>query len=248
MAASGDHVDFDVTASPGAAGVSGVEVRSAAAANFQAGRVWVRPPDGVVRATDVTPLILPKGQTTEVVVQGIGLERVTGVQVVKDSGSPATLPAKLLGQIADGALRVQVDVPASGVVKGPWRLVLQSPDGEVLRGPEPQPRLWVGRASLLTTEVVDGGDVVLGKPARFSIPLKNLSSERIQVVNFGATTWFGNFKDWKITTSPVLAPGQTGAMSMQVTPTVLGPMILFIESSTSKGLETVSEVRFWVTP
>src|SRR5207245_9424864 len=43
---SGDQVEFDVTASPEAAGVSGVEVRSGAAANFQVGRVWVRPANG----------------------------------------------------------------------------------------------------------------------------------------------------------------------------------------------------------
>ena len=112
-AASGDQVEFDVTASPEAAGVSGVEVRSGAAANFQVGRVWVRPADGVIRAADVAPLILAKGQTTEVVVQGTGLDGVTGAQVVKDTGSAATLPARIAGHNADGSLRVQVDVPAA---------------------------------------------------------------------------------------------------------------------------------------
>jgi hypothetical protein len=249
VTASGDHVEFDVTASPGAVGVSGVEVRSGTAANFQVGRVWVRPAGDIVRATDAAPLILSKGQTTEVDVQGIGLDRVTGVQVVKEQGSPATLPAHLAaGLTADGSLRVQVDVPASGVVKGPWRLVLQTPDGEVLRGPEPQPRLWVGRATLLPTDVVDGGDIVLNQPARFSLPLRNVSSEKVQVVTFAATSWYGTFKDWKIFSSPTLAPGRTGAVSMQITPTNLGPLIIFIESSTSKGLETVSEVRLWVVP
>jgi hypothetical protein len=35
---------------------------------------------------------------------------------------------------------------------------------------------------------------------------------------------------------------------MQLTPTTLGPLILFMQSSTSKGLEAVSEVRLWVIP
>jgi hypothetical protein len=144
---------------------------------------------------------------------------------------------------------VQVDVPASGVVKGPWRLVLQTSDGEILRGPEPLPRLWVGRATLLTAQVVDGGDVILGQPARFSIPLRNISSGPIQATQFEVNWWTGgSFKSWQIFSSPTLAPGRTGAVSMQITPTALGPLILYFQSSTSKGLEAVSEVRLWVIP
>lgn len=249
VAASGDHVEFDVTASPDVTGVSGVEVRSGAAANFQIGRVWVRPADGVIRVTDLAPLILTQGQTTEVTVQGIGLDQVTGVQVVKDSGSAATLPARIAGHHADGSLSVQVDVPATAVVEGPWRLALQTLDGEIRRGPEPLPRLWVGRGDLQTTEVVDGGDVILGQPARLGIPLRNVSSQRIQVTQFAANWWTGgNFKSWQILSSPTLAPGRTGAVSMQLTPTTLGPLILYVQSSTSKGLEAVSEVRLWVIP
>jgi hypothetical protein len=245
--ASGDHVEFDVTASPEAAGDSGVEVRSGAAANFQVGRVWVRPIDGVIRVTDLAPLVLTKGQTTEVVVQGMGLGAVTGARVVRDAGT-GTLPARLAGSTADGGLRVQVDAGATSA-KGPWRLVLQTADGEILRGPEPLPRLWVGRGTLLTQEVVDGGDVILNQPARFSIPLKNVSSERIQLTQFAANFWSGgDFKNWQILNSPPLLPGHTGAIPMQLTPTQLGPLILYVQSSTSKGLEAVSEVRLWVIP
>ena len=56
------------------------------------------------------------------------------------------------------------------------------------------------------------------------------------------------FKSWQISNSPTLAPGGTGALSMQLTPTKLGPLILFVQSSTGKGLEAVSEVRLWVVP
>src|SRR5207249_2270814 len=113
-------VEFDVTAAPGAdSGVSAVEVRSGGATNFQVGTVWVHPSDGVVRATSIDPLLLVRGGATDLTVQGLGLDRVTGVRVVKDGGG-AELPADLVETAPDGSLLVRVTVP-EGTEEGPWR-------------------------------------------------------------------------------------------------------------------------------
>jgi hypothetical protein len=241
-----DRVEFDVAASPGAAGVSGLEVQSGAAACFQAGTLWVRPAADVVRVTHVEPLILAKGQKTELLVQGMGLDRVTDVRVAKEGGS-ATLAATLTGRTPEGGLKVQVEAP-DGAARGPWRLQVLVPGGEALRAPEPLPWLWAGPAGLVTEEVSDPGEVTVNQPASFSIRLRNVASQSIRVTAFSGTSLLGQIKDWQITDSPLIPPGGTGRLRMRLTPTRLGPLVFTVQSTVGSRLEAVSELRLWAVP
>src|SRR5205823_4123879 len=125
------------------------------------------------------PLLVARGGTVDLTVQGMGLDRVTGVRVVKEGGS-AELPADVAGTATDGSLRARVTVP-DGTDEGPWRLVLLTADGEAPRAPEPLPRVWAGRGHIQVSREMDAGDVSVGQPVEFSVPLTNASSDPYRV-------------------------------------------------------------------
>jgi hypothetical protein len=221
-------------------------VQSGAAANFQVGTVWVHPLDGVVRATSVDPLLMVRGGTTDLTVQGLGLDRVTTVRVVKEGGA-TELPAELTGTAADGSLLVRVTVP-DGAEEGPWQLVLVTPDGDAPRAPEPQPHLWVGRGRLTVNREVDAGDVPVGQPVEFSVPLTNNGSDSYRVNFLSTYYWLGEMKDLKVIDSPTLQPGESGELRLSLTPTRLGPTVVILKSMADDQVDGVTELRMWGVP
>lgn len=244
---SDKHVEFDVSAAPGAdPGVSAVKVQNGAAANLQVGTVWVHQSDGVVRATSIDPLLLVRGGTTDLTVQGLGLDRVTSVRVVKE-GSATELPAELTGTAPDGSLLVRVTVP-DGADEGPWQLVLTTPDGDAPRAPEPQPHLWVGRGHLRVGQEVDAGDVPVGQPVEFSVPLTNNGSNPYRVAYLSTYYWLGDMKDLAVIDSPTLQPGDTGELRLSLTPTRLGPTVIFLKSMADNQVDGVTELHTWGVP
>jgi hypothetical protein len=247
VTSTGNNVEFDVTAAPTATpGVSAVQVQSGAAANFQVGALWVRPLEGVVRATSIDPLLLTRGGTTELSVQGMGLDQVTGARVVEE-GSGTALAAELAGAHPDGSLNLRVTAP-DGTDEGPWDLVLQTADGDAPRAPEPLPRLWVDRGSLSVPAAVDGGDVPVGQPVEFSIPITNNSSAPYRVSYISARYWLGAMKDLTVTDAPTLQPGESGELRLSITPTGLGPTVVVLKSMADNQVDGVTELRVWGVP
>jgi hypothetical protein len=199
-----------------------------------------------VRATGIDPLLLVRGGATDLTVQGLGLDRVTGARVVKEGGS-TTLPADLVGMATDGSLLVRVTVP-NGTDEGPWDLVLVTPDGDAPRAPEPLPRLWVGRGELTVKREVDAGDVPVGQPVEFSVPVTNTTSKPYQVTYVSVRYWLGAMKDLKVSDSPVVQPGETGELRVSMTPTRLGPTVVFLKLLSDNQLDGVTELRLWGVP
>lgn len=241
-----DRVEFDVEAAPDAAGVSLVEFRSGDLVNVQVGSIWVRPAAGLVRATAAVPMALPRGETTELTVSGIGLERVTGARLVAEE-SGAELEARVVEPAADGRLRLEVDVP-DDAIDGPWELLLLTPEGEVPPAPESRPRLWVTSGLAEAAAVIDRGDVQVGQPIDLSVELTNRSATSYRVTGFQWVPWLGEIDAVEFTESPRLAPGGTGRLELRITPLRLGPAVVTFVWQSEDEPDAVTEVRLWAVP
>lgn len=241
-----DRVEFDVAAAPDAAGVSTLEVRSGAATNLQVGSLWVRPVEGLVRATRVDPLLLVRGQMADVVIHGLGLDRVTDVQFVREGGS-TRLPTRLVGPTGDGGLQVKVDVPDTAS-EGPWQIMLTTAEGAAPRAPEDHPRFWTGRGRLEAERLIDLGDVPIKKTLQIEIPVTNVSSTSYGFSGLSILIWFGQINSLNVTDWPEPAPGGTGPLRLSLTPNSLGPTVMFVKCLGDGKLDGVCEVRWWGIP
>jgi hypothetical protein len=241
-----DRVEFDVAAAPESAGVSLVEFRSGGATNVQVGTLWVRPLTGVVRATGVEPSALTRGETTEVTVRGVGLERVTGARLVTEEGD-RELEGRLVGQAEGDRLRLAVEVPADAP-NGPWNLVILTPEGEAGLSPEPRPRLWVTPGRVEAQAMIDLGEVKVGEPLDLTVQLTNRSTTAYRATNYNVLTWQGEVElgDWKV--SPRLEPGGSGRLELQITPRQLGLTVATFLWQSEDEPDAVTEVRLWGLP
>jgi hypothetical protein len=195
----------------------------------------------------VDPLLVPRGESTDVVILGLGLERVTGVRLVRENGS-TILPATLAGPAPDGGLLVKV-TPAANAPEGPWVVHLETAEGSELRAPAPRPQIWVGRGNLESERLIDQGDVPINQPVEVSIPVKNLTNTRYGYSGLVAIHWLGDLRSMQVISWPAPAPGATGRLRVRLTPTRLGPLIIFfLSSGSSEMLDGVTEVRMWGVP
>lgn len=245
LTTAGDRVEFDVTAAPDVAGVSTVQIRVGSAANLQVGSVWVRPLAGLVRATSADPPLVVRGKATEVVVKGLGLDRVRGVRAVSAMGEKE-LPIRLVGPSPGGGLTVAV-TPSADAADGPWELRLVTAEGEAPASPEPRPRLWVGSGRLRLEAKIDLGDRPVGQPVELSVPLTNLSGSSYHVTDARWTSWRGD-ADVTDFTTPEVAPGASDALHLKLTPKQLGPLAITLEWMAGGQLDGVTEVRLWGIP
>jgi hypothetical protein len=240
------QVDFDVAAAQNTAGASTIEVHNGRATNLQVGSVWVRPLTGLVLANRVEPKTLVRGVSTEVAITGIGMDQVTGVKVINEMGTDE-LSAVLEGPAPNGGLRVQVNAPADAA-DGPWVILLRTARGDMPQPPEPRPRLWVGRERIQTDSALDLGDVPVGQPVPISVPLTNRSSDPYTLSSYQWRVPQGGISiDGNINVSPV-APGANGTLSLNVTPTQLGPTVVTFRWMEGGDLDAVTEVRLWAIP
>jgi hypothetical protein len=243
---TGGQVEFDVTAAQNSAGVSTIEVHDGSATNLQVGSVWVRPLTGLVLANGVEPKTLVRGATTEAVISVAGTDPVTGVKVISETGTDE-LAAELEGPETDGEVRVKVTVPTDAAV-GPWDIQLMTGRGEMPQPPEPRPRLWVGTGRIRTDSALDLGDVPVGQPIPVSVRLTNRSSDPYTLSTYQWNVPQGGISiDGNLTVSPV-APGADGTLSLNVTPTQLGPTVVTFQWMEGGDLDAVTEVRFWAVP
>src|SRR5439155_7344924 len=112
--------------------------------------------------------------------------------------------------------------------EGPWRIVLLTADGEAPRAPEPLPRVWVGRSHVQVSREMDAGDVSVGQPVEFSVPLTNTSSDPYRVAYVSTIYWLGEIKELRVLDSPTIQPGETGELRLSMTPTGLGPTVVIL--------------------
>ena len=230
----------------GRAGASTLEVQSGGAANLQVGTLWARSLTGLVLAEQVEPKTLVRGTATEVVVMGEGLDQVSGVRVYNEMDA-SELTAQVEGTTPDGGLRVKIDAPASAP-DGPWDLQLLTPQGPAPAVPDAQPRLWIGRARIQADSTVDLGDVPVGQSVPVSVQLTNPSSDPYMLSSYQWSVFQGGVSiDQNLTVSPV-APGASGTLSLNVTPTRLGPTVMAFNWLEGGDLDAVTEVRFWGIP
>jgi hypothetical protein len=246
IATSSKQVEFDVTASAGAAGVSTVELLQHGATNLQAGSLRVRPVQGLVRATGVDPISLTGGKTTDVTLHGIGLDRVTGVRWTNEVGT-TELPTQMVGAATAAGLTVRVSPPAGASV-GPWNLALLTADGEVPPTLEPQPRLWVGQGRIRAAAEIDLGDVPVDQPIQVSVPLTNQSTARYRVSSVRLFNWLGGNPAVESLQVSDLAPGATGPVRFTVTPHQLGPAVITFGWLSGSQWDAATVVRLWAVP
>lgn len=241
-----DRVEFDVTAASDSAGVSLVEFRSGSESNVQVGSLWVRPQTRLVRAVEAAPRALTRGETTEVTVEGVGLERVTGAQLLLEEGN-TRLEAQLEGTAQSDRVKLTVEVPADAPL-GPWDLVLLTPEGEAALPPEPRPRLWITPGQVEAQAVIDAGEVKVGQPVDLTVELTNRSSAAYRATNYQVLIHEGevDLGDWNV--SPRLQPGASGRLELQITPKRLGLTVITFQWQAEDETDAVTEVRLWGVP
>jgi hypothetical protein len=241
-----DRVEFDVSADSTAAGASTIEVGSGSAANLQVGSVWVRPRSHLVLGTAVEPKTVTPGSPTDVVVHGYGLDQVTAVRVVSETGTDE-LDAQLVGPAPDGGITVRVSAP-SDAAAGPWDIQLVTAGGPAPQAPEPRPRLWVAQDRIEADPVLDLGDVPIGQPVDVAVHLTNHSTDTYSLTGYQWSVPEGNVSiDGNITASPVAA-GSSGMLDLSVTPGQLGPTVITFGWLEGGLLDAVTEVRLWAVP
>jgi hypothetical protein len=242
-----DRLEFDVQASADTVGPSGVRFRSGSAVNFQVGSIWVRPPEGLVRAVRADPITLVRGGATEISITGYGLDEVTGARLVQEN-DPTGLPVEIEKPSSHGLLKLKATAPA-GAVDGPWELALETSQGEVPQAPEPRPRFWIVRGRIEARSTVDLGDVPVNQPAEFTVDLTSSSSKPYHLSSWQWASWMGNIiADARLVDFPELEPFGTGTLRLSFSPKKLGLGVVYFHWLADDKVDAATEVRFWGVP